>query len=62
MFTNFVVLTYQVIKHQGTPSLSAEFLRLLSIAIAILVGALILNLTKHQAVALVKKTPTPPAE
>jgi len=62
MFTNFVVLTYQVIKHQGTPSLSAEFLRLLSIAIAILVGALILNLTKHQAVALVKETPTPPAE
>ena len=62
MFTNFVVLTYQVIKHQGTASLSAEFLRLLSIAIAILVGALILNLTKHVAVPLVKEPPTPQAD
>ena len=54
LFTNFIVLTYQVIKHQGVDSLSAEFLRLTSIVIAILLGVLILNLTKHSAQPLVK--------
>lgn len=49
LFTNFIVLTYQVIKHQGIDSLSAEFLRLISIVIAILVGVLILNLSKYSA-------------
>jgi hypothetical protein len=43
LFTNFTVLTYQIIKHQGSDSLSAELLRLTSIAIAIFIGALILN-------------------
>lgn len=45
LFSNFTVLTYQIIKHQGADSLSAELLRLTSIAIAILIGALILNLS-----------------
>ncbi|GLS89501.1 hypothetical protein GCM10007916_05680 [Psychromonas marina] len=53
LFTNFTVLTYQVIKHQGITSLDAEFWRLLSIVIAILVSVLILNLTKHSAKPLV---------
>lgn len=53
LFSNFIVLTYQVIKHQGVDSLSAEFLRLISIVIAILVGVLLLNLTKHRAQPLV---------
>ncbi|QYJ99848.1 DUF2955 domain-containing protein [Shewanella psychrotolerans] len=50
LFTNFVVLVYQVIKQQGSESLSAEFMRLVSIVISVLIGALILNLTKHKPV------------
>ncbi|GAA0787167.1 hypothetical protein GCM10009193_08200 [Shewanella aestuarii] len=57
LFTNFIVLTYQVIHHQGTDSLSAEFLRLLSVVIAILVGMLILSLTTQVAVPLAKEQP-----
>ncbi|PMH41382.1 multidrug DMT transporter permease [Vibrio sp. 10N.286.49.B3] len=52
LFTNFVVLTYQIIKHQAADSLSAEFLRLISIVIAILIGSLILNITKHKSLTL----------
>ncbi|QYJ84591.1 DUF2955 domain-containing protein [Shewanella mesophila] len=55
LFTNFIVLTYQVIKHQGGESLSAEFMRLVYIVISVLIGALILNLTKHKPVLLDKK-------
>ncbi|MCL1065816.1 DUF2955 domain-containing protein [Shewanella olleyana] len=44
LFTNFIVLIYQVLKHQGADSVSAELLRLLSIIIAILIGGIILNL------------------
>ncbi|MDO6679431.1 MULTISPECIES: DUF2955 domain-containing protein [unclassified Shewanella] len=55
LFTNFIVLTYQIIKHQAADSLSSEFTRLISIVIAILVGVLILNLSKHSAVPLVKE-------
>lgn len=54
LFTNFVVLAYQVIKHQGSESLSAEFMRLISIVISVLIGTLILNLTKHKPVLLEK--------
>ncbi|WGV98011.1 DUF2955 domain-containing protein [Vibrio sp. YMD68] len=46
LFTNFTVLTYQIIKHQGTESLSAELMRLVSISLAIFIGAIILNLAK----------------
>ncbi|WP_208764149.1 hypothetical protein [Shewanella aestuarii] len=52
LFTNFVVLTYQVIKHEGIDSLSAEFIRLMAIIVAILVGALIMNLVKFTPKAL----------
>lgn len=46
LFTNFTVLTYQIIKNQGVESLSAELMRLLAIATAIFIGALILNLAR----------------
>ncbi|CAH8189678.1 DUF2955 domain-containing protein [Vibrio aestuarianus] len=46
LFTNFTVLTYQIIKNQGTDSMSAELTRLVSIVIAIFIGALILNVGK----------------
>ncbi|OEG72396.1 multidrug DMT transporter permease [Shewanella colwelliana] len=55
LFTNFVVLTYQVIKHQGVESFSAELMRIVSIVIAVFFGALILSLTKHRPV--LKKKP-----
>ncbi|MCL1141194.1 DUF2955 domain-containing protein [Shewanella gaetbuli] len=48
MFTNFTVLTYQIIKHEGILSLPAELMRLVSIVIAILVGGLIINLLSSE--------------
>ncbi len=47
LFTNFTVLTYQVISHQGAESFSAQVLRLISIAIAVLVAALLLSMATH---------------
>lgn len=45
LFTNFTVLIYQIITHQGIDSFSAQLLRLESIIIAIILGAVVLNLT-----------------
>ncbi|WP_427979084.1 DUF2955 domain-containing protein [Agarivorans sp.] len=47
LFTNFTVLTYQVISHQGADSFSAQVLRLFSIAVAVFVAVLLLNLANH---------------
>lgn len=47
LFTNFTVLTYQIIKHQAADSFSAELMRLISIATAIFIGAVILNLAQR---------------
>lgn len=47
LFTNFVVITYQIINHEGVDSLSSGFKRLVSISIAIFIGALILRLINH---------------
>ncbi|MBY8135589.1 DUF2955 domain-containing protein [Vibrio fluvialis] len=44
LLTNFVVLTYQVIKNAGIDSFSSGIMRLVSISIAIFIGALILRL------------------
>ncbi|EPF2504659.1 DUF2955 domain-containing protein [Vibrio fluvialis] len=44
LMTNFVVLTYQVIKNAGIDSFSSGIMRLVSISIAIFIGALILRL------------------
>ena len=51
LFTNFIVLTYQIINAPDGGSFSAEFIRLVSIVIAVLIGALMLNLTMHKPVA-----------
>lgn len=50
LFTNFVVLTHQIIGHQGASSLNAELIRLISISVAILLGGIILNLLSGPAV------------
>jgi len=47
LFNNFTILTYQVISHQGADSFSAQFMRLISISIAVLIAVLLLNLTSH---------------
>jgi hypothetical protein len=47
LFNNFTILTYQVISHQGADSFSAQFMRLVSISIAVLIAVLLLNLTSH---------------
>lgn len=44
LLTNFVVLTYQVIKNAGIDSFSSGIMHLVSISIAIFIGALILRL------------------
>jgi hypothetical protein len=49
LFTNFTVLTYQIIKNHGADSFSAELMRLVSIATAIAIAVLILNLTKTRS-------------
>ena len=49
------MLTYQVINHDGIESLSAQIIRLLSVIIAIIVGAVIMNLVKYTPVVLAQK-------
>lgn len=44
LFTNFIVITYQIIKNAGVDSFSSGLMRLVSISLAIFVGALILRL------------------
>lgn len=44
LFTNFTVLTYQIISNPGIESFSAQTTRLISISIAIALGVLVLNL------------------
>ncbi|UUM32372.1 DUF2955 domain-containing protein [Vibrio japonicus] len=44
LFTNFTIITYQIIKNVGIDSFSSGFMRLVSISIAIFIGALILKL------------------
>ena len=44
LFTNFTVLTYQVVSSLGIESFSAQITRLISISIAIALGMLVLNL------------------
>ncbi len=44
LFTNFAVITYQIIKTSGADSFVSGFMRLISISIAIFIGALILKL------------------
>ncbi|MDV5169372.1 DUF2955 domain-containing protein [Photobacterium rosenbergii] len=46
LFTNFTVLTYQIISNPGSDSFSAQMMRLVSIATAILLGTLVLNLVR----------------
>ncbi len=47
LFTNFTIITYQIINSNGVDSFASGFMRLVSISIAIFVGALILKLI-HQ--------------
>ncbi|KGY12683.1 multidrug DMT transporter permease [Vibrio tubiashii] len=51
LFTNFTVLTYQIISNPGIESFSAQITRLVSISIAIAIAVLVLNLfrPKEQA-------------
>lgn len=44
LITNFVIITYQVIQNVGIDSFTSGFMRLVSISIAIFIGALILRL------------------
>ncbi len=44
LFTNFIVITFQIIKNAGIDSFSNGFMRLVSISLAIFIGALILRL------------------
>ncbi|MDF2153539.1 DUF2955 domain-containing protein [Vibrio sp. CAU 1672] len=45
LFTNFIVLVSQIIAYQGSDPLSAEFTRLISISLSVLVATVLLNLT-----------------
>ncbi len=44
LLTNFIVITYQIIKNAGIDSFSNGFMRFVSISLAIFIGALILRL------------------
>lgn len=46
LFTNFIVLLNQLLNYQGSEPLNAEFMRFVSIAIAIVIATVILNLTR----------------
>ncbi|ELB2047591.1 DUF2955 domain-containing protein [Vibrio parahaemolyticus] len=48
LFTNFTIITYQIIKQEGIDSFSSGFTRLVSIVVAIFIGALILRLIKSR--------------
>lgn len=48
LFTNFTVLTYQIINNPGIESFSAQMTRLVSIVIAIVLGVLVLNLFRSK--------------
>lgn len=47
LFTNFTVITYQIIKNLGADSFTSGLMRLLSISVAVFVGALILRLFRN---------------
>lgn len=49
MFTNFIVLLNQIMTYEGSQPVSAEFTRLVSISIAIIIATLIVNLTRFEA-------------
>ncbi|MCS0438373.1 DUF2955 domain-containing protein [Vibrio diabolicus] len=48
LFTNFTVLTYQIINNTGIESFSAQMTRFVSISIAIVLGGLVLNLFRSE--------------
>lgn len=48
LFTNFVVLVYQIITHIGSDALYAQLVRLISISIAIIIGGLLLSMLHHE--------------
>ncbi|MCG9747707.1 DUF2955 domain-containing protein [Shewanella sp. Isolate8] len=52
LFTNFVVLVYQIITHIGSDALYAQLVRLVSISIAVIIGGLLLSLLHHEPVPL----------
>ncbi|KIO38161.1 DUF2955 domain-containing protein [Shewanella sp. cp20] len=52
LFTNFVVLVYQIITHIGSDALYAQLVRLFSISIAVIIGGLLLSLLHHEPVPL----------
>ncbi|MGR5250829.1 DUF2955 domain-containing protein [Vibrio astriarenae] len=49
LFVNFTSLTYKIISHPGYDSFSAQAMRFISIAIAILIGALILGFVQNES-------------
>ncbi|WP_428612615.1 DUF2955 domain-containing protein [Shewanella sp.] len=56
LFTNFVVLVYQIISHLESDALSAQLVRLVSISIAVLIGTLLLNLLHQDPQPSTEKT------
>ncbi len=55
LFTNFFVLVSQVIDYQGDDPFSSHMTRLISIATAILIGYLVLNLTRTSSSFIIEK-------